>query len=120
MMLARTIQSVRSPWIRWPTTSKGEKLWPPSFCEVQKSGRSRNSALRATGVRASNAIVFDRVDSMPLSDATNDGWMRNFMRCSARSLHELNLGLAAPDCPALAGENLEPPSLLFNDTETTE
>jgi len=38
MIRARGIQSVRSPWMRWPTTSNALQVLPPSFRSVQRSG----------------------------------------------------------------------------------
>ena len=51
MIRARSIQSVRSPWIRWPTTSNGLHVWSPSWAAIQASGRSRSMAAMVSGVR---------------------------------------------------------------------
>ena len=53
MMRARGIQSVSSPSIRWPTTSKGLNVSGPSVPRAHASSTPRRSASSTAGVRRS-------------------------------------------------------------------
>jgi hypothetical protein len=57
MILTRGIQSVCSPCMRCPTTSKGLHVSPPSCASVHDAGRPRSSALIVVGVRARMAVA---------------------------------------------------------------
>src|SRR6185437_9538082 len=56
MIRARGIQSVSSPSIRWPTTSKGLKVSGPSEARIHGSLSPSSRVRSAPGVRASTSI----------------------------------------------------------------
>ena len=60
MILARGTQSVRSPWIRCPMTSKGLHVSLPSLAAIQPSGRPRGSASTVAGGETRAFEKFDR------------------------------------------------------------
>src|SRR5947209_5435536 len=81
MIFVRCLQSLRSPWIRCPTTSKALNVFSPSLLNVHASGRSRSQALSVLGVRSSRAIVSVRLSSIvahPLAGAIlQQGWIHH-------------------------------------------
>ena len=64
MMRARGIQSVSSPSMRCPTTSKALNVSGPSVPRTHGSARPPRSAFRVPGVRASTSIDNSRSKSM--------------------------------------------------------
>src|SRR5687767_6239851 len=73
MICARGTQSVSSPSIRWPTTSKGLKLSGPSLLRTQLSGTPPNMACRVAGVRARRARTPSSVKGMVIRSRAGDG-----------------------------------------------
>ena len=65
MMRTRGIQSVISPSIKWPTTSNGLHVSPPSFPVVHSTGRFDRSASTTPGVRSRMASPMGRSNRIP-------------------------------------------------------
>src|SRR5215831_8384748 len=55
MRRVRGIQPVCSAWIRWPMTSYGDQVSPPSVARIHVSGRPSRRAEREAGVRSRTA-----------------------------------------------------------------